>query len=137
MKQVVCALIVRDNRILVTQRGPGSGHAGMWEFPGGKIQAGETPPEALQREVMEELCIAVDIVEPLRPVYHQYPARELLLQPFLCRWIETETIVLTEHTESAWVEIPEGLPEALLPADVALLKDPYNRERLRRHGLFN
>ncbi len=136
MKQVVCALIVWQNKVLVTRRGPDSGHAGMWEFPGGKIQPEETPHQALQREVMEELGIGTDIVEPLRPVLHHYTERALTLQPFLCRWIETEEIVLTEHSEFAWVEIPGGLPDGLLPADVALLNDPYNRERLRKFGVY-
>lgn len=136
MKKVVCALIIWKNRLLVTRRGPASGHAGMWEFPGGKIREAETAEQALHREIGEELCVSVEVVEPLRPVVHRYPGKELSLQPYICRWIEGQELVLTEHSSYVWAEVPGEIPDALLPADVALLSDPYNRERLRWYGVM-
>lgn len=84
---VAAALIDAGNRILVARRPEGSSLAGLWEFPGGKIEAGETPEAALVRELAEELGIAVsiDALTPVTFVSHSYPDFHLLMLLYLCR----------------------------------------------------
>ena len=84
---VAAALIDPDNRVLIAQRPPGKTLAGLWEFPGGKIDSGERPEEALIREVQEELGITVkaDCLAPLTFASHAYPDFHLLMPLFACR----------------------------------------------------
>lgn len=85
-----CALIDRDNRILLAQRPDGKAMAGLWEFPGGKIEAGETPEESLVRELEEELGIVTQIacLAPLTFASHSYDDFHLLMPLFICRKFE-------------------------------------------------
>ena len=84
---VAAALIDADNRILVAQRPTGGSLAGLWEFPGGKIEPGETPEAALVRELAEELGVVVstDALTPVTFVSHSYPDFHLLMLLYLCR----------------------------------------------------
>lgn len=84
---VACALIDADNRILLAQRPEGKSLAGLWEFPGGKLEQGETPEQALIRELSEELSITVkqDCLSPLTFASHTYEKFHLLMPLYICR----------------------------------------------------
>ena len=80
---VVAAVVVRDGRVLLTRRNEGTHLAGMWEFPGGKIEPGEEPPAALVREIGEELGVSAAIGAPFAFNYHAYPGKRVLLLTYL------------------------------------------------------
>ncbi|WP_281279052.1 (deoxy)nucleoside triphosphate pyrophosphohydrolase [Chlorobaculum thiosulfatiphilum] len=115
---VVCAIIERDGRFLIARRSAGRHLARKWEFPGGKVEVGESEAEALDRELMEELGVRVEIVERLTPVEHSYSDRSLRLIAFRCRIVSGEPDS-GEHEELRWIEIGEAgdfdFPEADLP----------------------
>ncbi len=108
MKTVnVVAAVIRDGRkIFATQRGYGDYKDG-WEFPGGKIEPGETPQQALAREIREELDIRIAVGEFLAGVEHDYPAFHLSMQCFWCTLVDG-TPVLKEHEAARWLN-PEEL----------------------------
>lgn len=113
---VVGAVIVKDALILCAQRGPGS-LAGMWEFPGGKIEQGETPREALLREIDEELHCTVEVGEEVTTTTHEYEFGIVTLTTFLCELVDG-TPELTEHAEVRWLP-PYSLSDLeWAPADV-------------------
>ena len=87
---VACALIDSDNRVLITKRPEGKSLAGLWEFPGGKLEAGETPEDCLIRELREELGVSVKpaCLAPLTFASHSYPDFHLLMPLYVCRRYE-------------------------------------------------
>ena len=119
---VAVALIDATGRLLVAQRPQGKSLAGLWEFPGGKIEPGETPEAALVRELAEELDIGVaaDALEPHSFVSHGYPAFHLLMLLYVCRRWQGEPRSL-EGQPLRWVTLADldGLP--MPPADVPLV----------------
>lgn len=119
---VACALIDADNRVLVTQRPEGKPLAGLWEFPGGKLEAGERPEPALIRELAEELGITVkeDCLAPLTFASHAYSEFHLLMPLYICRrW--QGTVAAQEGQALKWVR-PGKLRElAMPPADEPLI----------------
>jgi 8-oxo-dGTP diphosphatase len=129
MKQVVCALIVKDGKLLITQHGETSGRPWKWEFPGGKVHPGEKPENALVREVMEELSIAVEIEMELEPVDYHYPGKDIHLIPYLCRWV-SGTIYLHEHIGYQWIDPADIRNYDMLPADFLIFEKGSNRSRL-------
>ncbi|WP_078814826.1 (deoxy)nucleoside triphosphate pyrophosphohydrolase [Prosthecobacter debontii] len=119
---VVCAIIRRGDQILLAQRPPGKSLAGMWEFPGGKIDPGETAEEALHRELMEELGCQVVILAVGPPVVHAYEWGRICLHPFLCELASASPKPTAhEHSELAWVFKKNILCPDLAPADVAVV----------------
>lgn len=106
--RVVGAAIVRDGTVLCGQRGHGKSLAGYWEFPGGKIEAGETPRQALQREIEEELLCEVNVDSPVCTSRYTYDFGMVELTTFLCHLVSGEP-TLTEHEQIAWVE-PSQMP---------------------------
>jgi len=117
-----CALIDVDGRVLIGQRAPGKQLAGLWEFPGGKVEAGETPETCLIRELDEELGIAVTdaCLAPFVFASHAYPSFHLLMPLFLCRRWEG-LVTRREHAAIAWVK-PGGLRDyPMPPADTPLV----------------
>lgn len=133
MKQVVCALIVNDGKLLITQHGMHSGHPFQWEFPGGKIKSGEPPEVALKREVYEELLIEVTVEVPLEPVIYQYPGKEIYLMPYLCNWISGE-IQLMEHYDFRWINPRDIFDYEMLSADFEMLNRGDNCIRLLHYA---
>ncbi|MFI5205188.1 MAG: (deoxy)nucleoside triphosphate pyrophosphohydrolase, partial [Flavobacteriales bacterium] len=99
--EVVCALIIKDDCVLIAQRGPTKQQAGKWEFPGGKRNANETPETALIREIKEELSIDIIITGALTVVHYGYAGYTIKLFPFLCTSENEPT--LTEHSAYAKV----------------------------------
>lgn len=106
MFDVCCALIFHQGKLLAVQRGANSDHSGQWEFPGGKIEAGETAVACIRREVGEELELRVDVEAYLFPQYHNYEFRQIRLYPFVCRAKQLQ-IKLNEHVNLCWVEVGE------------------------------
>jgi len=117
-----CALIDADGRVLLAQRPEGKPMAGLWEFPGGKVEKGERPEESVVRELKEELGITVkeDCLAPLTFASHVYPDFHLLMPLYVCRRWEG-TVTATEGQRLAWVK-PNRLREYdMPPADVPLV----------------
>ena len=102
MIDVTCAIIRRKERTLAVQRSHGMDLAGHWEFPGGKIETGETAEDCIAREILEELNIRIRPVKQLIPVEHHYKDKAIRLIPFLCEITEWQ-IQLTEHAAFQWV----------------------------------
>lgn len=117
--EVVAAVIERDGRIFATQRGYGE-YKDWWEFPGGKIEPGETQCEALKREIMEELNTEIDIDKFLLTINYDYPNFHLTMHCFLCSVI-SGNLELLEHENARWL-IPSELKSVeWLPADIEVL----------------
>ena len=114
---VVGAVIVRDGQILCAQRGPKGSLGGMWEFPGGKIEAGETPREALIREIDEELHCEVTVGDEVTTTSYEYDFGIVTLTTFWCQLV-SGTPTLTEHAEVRWLSPAEMDQLAWAPADV-------------------
>lgn len=111
--EVSCAIIEADGLVLIAQRSASMSMPLKWEFPGGKIHAGESPDECLRRELMEELSIEVEVLVSLPPASHDYPGFSITLYPFICNVLSGE-MRLHEHSAIRWV-----LPEDLCFADLA------------------
>ena len=118
---VTAAVIRKDNKIFATQRGYGEFKDG-WEFPGGKIEPGESPREALKREIKEELDAEIKVGEYIRTIEYDYPTFHLSMQCFWCELISDE-VVLKEHEAAKWLSKDELMNVDWLPADIALLSD--------------
>ncbi|WP_353184258.1 8-oxo-dGTP diphosphatase MutT [Bosea sp. (in: a-proteobacteria)] len=119
---VACALIDADNRVLVTQRPEGKALAGLWEFPGGKLEPGERPEPALIRELQEELGIAVkeECLAPLTFASYAYPEFHLLMPLYVCRRWEG-TPGSKEAQALKWVRPAKLRDLAMPPADEPLI----------------
>ncbi len=117
-----CALVDADGRVLVAQRPPGKSMAGLWEFPGGKVEAGERPEETLIRELAEELGIAVKgaCLAPFTFASHSYPDFHLLMPLYLCRRWEG-TARPREGQALKWLRPKDLSSIAMPPADVPLI----------------
>ncbi len=114
---VVGAVIVREGSILCARRGPAGALPGMWEFPGGKIEAGETPPEALRREIEEELDCAIEVGEPITTTSHEYDFGVVTLTTYYATLVAGQPTT-SEHAELRWLA-PSELPTLeWAPADI-------------------
>ena len=118
--RVAAAIIKKDNAIFATQRGYGD-FKDYWEFPGGKIEPGESPEEALHREIMEELKVTVGIDAHLTRVEYDYPDFHLSMDCFLCH-LESGELTLTEHEAARWLKTDELEEVGWLPADEAVVE---------------
>ncbi len=117
MKQieVVAAIIRKGDKIFATQRGYGE-WKDWWEFPGGKVETGETPEEALVREIREELSAGINVDEFLCTVEHDYPKFHLTMHCYLCS-LAGEALHLNEHEAAKWLLMDELDSVKWLPAD--------------------
>lgn len=127
--KVVAAIIKAVNEngetiIFATQRGYGD-FKGGWEFPGGKIESGETPQEALKREIIEELDTEVSVGELMDTVEYDYPQFHLSMDCFWCQ-IVRENLVLKEHEAARWLTKDELNNVEWLPADITLIEKIRN-----------
>ena len=118
--EVVAAIIHHDGKILATQRGYGDFKDG-WEFPGGKIEPGETPQQALIREIKEELDTEIEVVDYLETVEYDYPNFHLSMDCFFCT-IKSGELVLKEHEAARWLTADTLDSVDWLPADRGLIK---------------
>lgn len=113
--EVVAAVMVRDGQVFASQRGYGD-FKGWWEFPGGKIEPGETPQEALVREIREELAAEIVVGDLLETVEWDYPSFHLTMHCFLCTLL-TGSLHLNEHQDSVWLTRETLRSVRWLPAD--------------------
>ena len=114
---VVGAVIVRDNLILCTQRGGSGPLAGLWEFPGGKIEPGENGAAALSREIAEELSCLVDVGEHVTTTRYDYDFGTVVLSTYYCRLVDGEP-TLSEHQAACWLAPVDLHTLDWAPADV-------------------
>lgn len=131
MKDVTAAIIFKDGKVLIARRAPGEKHAGGWEFPGGKIEAMETPQECLQRELLEELGIETKVKNFIAESIYEYPKGAIRLLAYKVDPVKGD-ICLSVHDAYRWVDIRDLLSYELLPADIPivhkLLEVYLNRE---------
>jgi 8-oxo-dGTP diphosphatase len=120
MKEVTAAIIVRNNKVLIARRAPGENLEGKWEFPGGKIELGETPEHCLQREIHEELDIDIDVLDFFGDSIYDYSNGTIRLMAFRCQWLSGE-LTLRVHSEIAWVNSDELGTYDFAPADIPLV----------------
>ena len=117
--EVVAAIIVRDGKVFATQRGYGA-YKDWWEFPGGKMEAGESPQAALQREIREELDAEISVGDLLDTVEWDYPEFHLTMHCFVCT-LQSQALHLNEHEAARWLAGPDLRSVLWLPADLSLL----------------
>ena len=117
--KVVAAIIIKDGQVFATQRGYGE-FKGWWEFPGGKMETGESPQEALKREIREELDAEVEVRELLETVEWDYPNFHLIMHCFICSLL-SESLHLNEHEAATWLTHETLRSVKWLPADEILL----------------
>lgn len=121
MKLVTAAIIYQDGKVLLTRRGPGEKLAGFWEFPGGKIENGETYQECLTREIKEELNLQIEVGEVLTTSTYKYEHGEIHLIA-LEAWILSGSIELTVHDKYEWVAPTDLVFYKLAPADIPIVE---------------
>ncbi|POY34720.1 DNA mismatch repair protein MutT [Solitalea longa] len=122
MINVTCAIIEKDDHVLVTQRSELMSLPLKWEFPGGKINETETEEDCILREIYEELNINVKVVSKLTPNIYQYPNKKIKLIPFVCHFLEGQ-IILLEHKEYKWLK-PHQLKQLdWAEADLPILEE--------------
>ena len=117
--EVVAAIIIRDDKVFATQRGYGD-YKGWWEFPGGKIESGESLHEAIKREIREELEAEISVNKFLKTIEWDYPTFHLIMHCFICS-LESESVHLKEHEASTWLTKETLCSVKWLPADLILL----------------
>lgn len=117
--EVVAAIIIKDGKVFATQRGYGEWQ-GWWEFPGGKIEAGESPEVALVREIREELDAEIEVGGLLETVEWDYPKFHLTMHCYMCSLI-SESMHLNEHEAAAWLTRETIHSVKWLPADEGLV----------------
>lgn len=127
---VVAAIIIKDNKIFATQRGYGEFKDG-WEFPGGKVEQGEAPENAIVREIKEELDTVIEVKEYFDTVEYDYPNFHLSMKCYICTVVSGK-IELLEHEAAKWLDKDSLDSVAWLPADLGLvdkLKDYLSKNR--------
>lgn len=121
MKEVTAAIIIKDSKVLIAQRAPGENLAGKWEFPGGKIEPGETPQECIKREIREELAVEIEILDFFGESIYVYHSGTIKLMAFWCKWI-TGDFTLKVHSDLVWVHCHELDLYDFAPADIPLVE---------------
>lgn len=122
MLQVTCAIILNGDKVLVTQRSEKMSFPLKWEFPGGKIEMGETAENCLMREINEELKIIISILEELIPVQYPYDSFTINLIPFVAKY-ESGEIHLSEHKAFKWLKNEELKSLDWASADIPVLDE--------------
>ncbi len=117
--EVVAAVICREGKVFATQRGYGD-FKDMWEFPGGKMESGETPQDALVREIREELDAEITVGDLIRVVEYDYPAFHLKMHCFLCSL--NSDFILKEHESARWLTKKDLRSVNWLPADLSVIE---------------
>ncbi|CAA6823639.1 MAG: DNA mismatch repair protein MutT [uncultured Aureispira sp.] len=119
--RVTCGVIEKAGKYLIVQRGADTSHAFKWEFPGGKVDPGETEAACMARELKEELDIDVLVEEPLLPIEREETDRIIELLPFRCRIIGGK-ITLLEHLKMAWIDVYQPIEYDLCIGDYEIVE---------------
>lgn len=119
--KVVCGIVFNDNKVFICRRKEGKSLSGFWEFPGGKIELGETNEESLKRELKEELCMEIDILNYVGSFVHEYENFTIELIGYKCILIAYNG-KLTDHDLYEWVEPDKIQSFNLAPADIHIAK---------------
>lgn len=122
MLHVTCAIIEHDNKILICQRSERMKLPLKWEFPGGKIERGESKEACLKREIREELGLQIEIKSALTTVEHHYPEFSLCLYPFVCKWTGG-SLAIAEHAQAIWVTKEELTNYDWADADLPIVEE--------------
>jgi len=120
-KLVAAALIVEGDRVLLSRRRADQAHPGQWEFPGGKLEEGESPAEALRRELVEELSVTAEVGRAWDVVFHRYPEFDVLMLLFVCRLPAGAQPRCREVAEIAWSSSSALADFDILPADAPIV----------------
>lgn len=128
--EVVAAIIKKQDKIFITRRSYGE-FADMWEFPGGKIELGESREEALIREVKEELELDINNLEYLTTVEYDYPNFHLTMHCFICEICGGE-LVLNANNDAKWVSLEELSTQKWVPADVEVVEKILNDFKINK-----
>lgn len=118
LTEVACALIEHEGRVLAVQRSPGMRQAGLWEFPGGKLESGENAAGCIVREIKEELDMDIRPLKALTPVEHS-PIR---LIPVICSWTGGK-MLLHEHSDARWLKEDDFMHLSWCQADIPVWKE--------------
>ena len=118
--EVVAAIIKKDDKIFITKRSYGE-FIDMWEFPGGKVEVGETQEEALIREIKEELELDITNLNYLTTVEYYYPSFNLIMHCFICE-ICGGTLSLNAHNDAKWVSLEQLASQKWIPADIEVVE---------------
>ena len=118
--EVVAAIILKDDKVFATQRGYGEWQ-GWWEFPGGKIELGETPEQALKREIKEELDTEINVGDHLITVEYDYPKFHMTMGCYLCSVVSGK-LTLLEHEAARWLGPDELESVKWLPSDIEVVE---------------
>jgi len=132
MLKVTCAIIILQNKILITQRNNYSDHPFKWEFPGGKLNPGETWEACVIREIREELDIDIEIQASMISVQHDYGLKQIELIPFICS-IKKGDIKLKEHKDFMWISFINLNKIDFAEADRKLIQLKENKEILKKY----
>src|SRR5690606_28717438 len=127
---VTCAMIIRENKVLICQRSSQMNLPLKWEFPGGKVEPGEDEKATIVREISDELHLNKEVVRRLEPVEHDYPAFRIRLVPFVAN-VLSGRLRLEEHVDARWVTVDELDRYDWAPADVPIV------EQLKAEDLWN
>lgn len=119
---MVGAIFIADGKILAAQRGDGRNLAGYWEFPGGKIELGESGAQALAREVREELCVEIKVGDFVARSVYEYEFGIVTLDTYFCTIADSQ-IQLTEHQEIRWLNVNELFSVKWAPADIPIIEE--------------
>lgn len=122
--EVVAAIIKKQDKIFITRRGYGE-FIDMWEFPGGKIEKGETKEEALKREIKEELELDINILDFLNTIEYDYPNFHLIMHSFICE-VAGGKLSLNAHNDAKWINFNELENQKWIPADILVVNDLKN-----------
>ena len=134
--RVTAAILEKNGKILIAKRKTGDKlFAGLWEFPGGKVEEGETPEECMARELKEELDIEVEVGELITSNKHKYPHGIFELLAYRVKHISGE-MVLNDHEEMKWVTADEMSDFEFPPADIPIIKKLQNQEIGRRFQYY-
>jgi len=121
LKEVTAAVIIKDKRVLIAQRTKDDKLAGKWEFPGGKIEPGETLQECLKREIKEELEVDIDVLDFFGESIYNYPGGTIKLMAYWCEWISGD-FTLKVHSQIVWANRNELDLYDFAPADIPLVE---------------
>lgn len=123
---VACGIIIKESKILICQRSSEKSLPLKWEFPGGKQEINETLEDCLLREIKEELCIDIEIIEKLPKHSHKYDFAEIILHPYVC-YIKSGEITLKEHLNYKWCSKEEITQHDLAEADIPIILNYWNK----------